>query len=258
MLASYTDETGDYQDPHKHFVGMAGLLAQSDAWKELHADWETISADSEDGFKLPFHMVDFVQQKQNFKSGWESQEKRMRVLSHLLSAVEQTKAIPIGAIVSIEDFKGLTDLQKTKLGGDQADPYYTAFQECTYNLAFAAAISSPWDSVSMIYARRVKFTGRTELWWYAIKQHNPHLSHWMSSYTAGEPSDLTPLQAADIWAYSLSHHFEHVPAKKREAECAFQRFLRMAIDNAAGHRFFTYFDRREMLLSLGDDLEDRL
>ncbi|HZQ22547.1 MAG TPA: hypothetical protein VFA89_07075, partial [Terriglobales bacterium] len=77
--------------------------------------------------------------------------------------------------------------------------------------------------------------------------------NWMGSYTPGEPADYPPLQVADIWAYSLGHLQEKQDIGKAEAKTAFQVFLRSTyLSQGLGHKYFTFFDRRELLLRLGE------
>jgi hypothetical protein len=245
MLSSYCDEFGHADDPTKRVMGVAGLLAPSDAWSQFVPEWDSI-CDGEHVPK-PFHMVDFVHQKEGFKIGWESEEKRLRVLDRLLSAVENIHAMPIGAAVVLNDFRNLSESQKSRL----KSPYFVAFQEVTYNMAFATALLGPQEKVSMVYAKLKKFTGPAEELWNAIKEANL-VGHSMDSYTPAEPLQALPLQAADIWAYSLGHHFEHTPPKKKEAQFAYQQLVSMALSNVDGPKFFTYFDRAHLLAKLGE------
>jgi hypothetical protein len=107
--------------------------------------------------------------------------------------------------------------------------------------------------VSMVYAKLKKFTGPAEKLWNQVKDANMY-GHWMSSYTYGNPVDYPPLQAADIWAYSLGRMGEHERAKKKEAELAFDFFGELAFNAAHNHhggRFFSLMDKQEMLIRLG-------
>jgi hypothetical protein len=153
----------------------------------------------------------------------------------------------------------LNEEQRKKL----QTPYHVAFQEVTFNLAFAAASRASQTAqnaeeffgnrIAMVYAKLKKFTGPAERLWDAIKEHNQGAGHWMSSYAPGEPVDHPPLQAADIWAYSLGHLQEKQDRGKPEARIAFQVFLRSTyLSQGLGHKSFTFFDRREMLLRLGE------
>lgn len=105
----------------------------------------------------------------------------------------------------------------------------------------------------MVYAKLKKFTGPAEQLWDAIKEHNVGAGNWMSSYTPGEPADYPPLQAADIWAYSLGHIQEKQTKAREEARIAANAFVHATfVTQGLGHKFFTFFDRKEMLLRLGE------
>lgn len=256
-FGSFCDEFGSPKDPNKTVMGISGLLAWSDDWTALSEKWREI----QDKEKVPtFHMTDFVHQTEGFKdSRWKSADERKRILGLFLDAIASAKAIPVAAAVVLKDFNWLCVDQRKKL----VSPYHVCFQEVTFNLAFAAAKKALQSAkcreeffdnrVSMVYAKLKKFTGPAEELWNAVKQHNPQAGNWMSSYTPGEPAHHPPLQAADIYAYSLGHMIEHKPPKKTEAETAFQFFVDLTFDSQKlGHKFFTRFDRNEMLMRLGE------
>jgi hypothetical protein len=239
-------------------MGIAGLLAWSDDWAALTGKWREIQ--KTESIPNPFHMVDFVHHKEDFLDPrWHSAEERKRVLGLLLDALKATNIVPIAAAVSLRDFNGLSKEQQKKL----TSPYYVAFQEVTFNLASAAANRALQTArqaeeffgnrIAMVYAKLKKVTGPAEQLWDAIKEHNPEAGNWMSSYTPGEPADFPPLQAADIWAYSLGHMQEKQKTAKQEARSAFQFFLGATFRaQGLGHKYFTFFDRKEMLLRLGE------
>jgi hypothetical protein len=109
-LVSYMDEVGHYDDPQRHFVGMAGFVAPARVWKAFGEAWESILEE----FKLrePFHMKDFAHFKGQFRVGWkedEHKQKRERLFGSLITAIQMTEATPIAAIVSIEDFNSLSN-----------------------------------------------------------------------------------------------------------------------------------------------------
>ena len=175
-----------------------------------------------------------------------------------MDIVEQANVIPVSATVSLRDFNCLNESQRKKL----QSTYHVAFQEVTFNLGFAAANRALQTAkqaedffnsrIAMVYAKLKKFTGPAEMLWDAIKEHNA-TGLWMGSYSAGEPADLVPLQVADIFAYSLGHIKEKQKAAKEEARIAFKTFLHATyLNQGLGHRFFTFFDRRELLLRLGE------
>jgi hypothetical protein len=238
-------------------MGIAGLLAWSDEWELLNNKWRLLQQRK----NVPtFHMVDFVHHNEEFSDKrWESADERKRILNLFLDVLKQTKVVPVSAAVSLRDFNGLSEEQQKKL----VSPYHVAFQEVTFNLAFAAANSALQTAqqaeeffanrVNMVYAKLKKVTGPAKELWEAVKKFNPAAGNWMGSYTVEEPRDCPPLQAADIWAYSLGHMQERQPPKKEEARMAFQFFLHAThLTQGLGHKFFTFFDRKELLLRLGE------
>jgi hypothetical protein len=92
------------------------------------------------------------------------------------------------------------------------DPYYIAFQTCTRGAAIEAIFEEPGETVAMVYAYHNEYGtnagGRAEKLWHAIKKHYDH-GNRMGSYASSTPRDLAPLQAADLFAYELSHEFEN-------------------------------------------------
>ena len=245
MLSAYLDETGHSADPNKLFVGMAGLLSSESSWAKFDLEWRAVSEKHE--VILPFHMMDLAHFGGQFEN-WESDGdvKRKQFLSELIGPISGAAPILVGAIVSVEEFRQLTKDEQCAL----QDPYYIAFQECTFQLAFAAALLQyPPRQISMVYAAHGEFR-RAEDLWEAIKKHNL-VGHCMGSYSRGEPRDFTPLQAADLWAYELGHHFYHILPKGKEFRWPLRELLKIAVRTSVGQRFFTYFDREEMLLRLG-------
>lgn len=257
-FGSYCDEFGHPKDPKKHFMGIAGLLAWSDEWARLTQEWREIQ--KAENVPNPFHMVDFIHHKEKFADKrWHLPDERKRVLGLFLDAIRNANVIPVSAAVSLRDFNGLNREQQKKL----QSPYHVAFQEVTFNLASAAANRALQSAqraeeffsnrITMVYAKLQKITGPAEKLWDAIKQHNVAAGNWMDSYTTGEPADLPPLQAADIWAYSLGHMQERQRAAKEEARLAFTVMLHATyLSQGLGHKCFTFFDRKEMLLRLGE------
>lgn len=256
-FASYCDEFGHPSDPHKHFMGISGLLAWSDEWIALSNEWRELQ--KAECVPNPFHMTDFVHHKERFSDyRWHSPDERKRVLRLFLNVIERANIIPVSAAVYLRDFNGLTEDQRKKL----VSPYHVAFQEVTFNLGFAAANRALQTAqqaedffgnrIAMVYAKLKKFTGPAEKLWEAVKQHNA-TGQWMGSYTPGEPADYPPLQAADIFAYSLGHIQEKQKSAKEEAHIAFNVFLHATcLTQGLGHKFFTFFDRKELLLRLGE------
>jgi hypothetical protein len=231
-LSAYFDESGHSEDKNCRFVGMGGLCAPASSWDEFDGKWQAILHEHCKG--KPFHATDFANQFAPF-DGW-SENKRKKFLGALVRAIKDSGAQPFGAVVSLDAYESLCQ-GIPALKNSIIDPYYLCFQDVTR----AAAVSligysadylddmKKWEEfennekVSMVYAYHQKFgaisspdgtapqsMGRAENLWYAMKKHNGHhFGRWMGSYSSALAADLNFLQAADLFAYELTHEFEN-------------------------------------------------
>jgi len=222
LLTSYADETGHSADPSLHFAGMAGFVGPLDAWKEFEPSWNGILDDF--GLKQPFHMKDFAHSEGQFVEWKGDKVRREKLYGKLIGAILETDAVPIGAIVSIEDFKGLSLCQQKSF----LDPYYIAFQNVTRGASLEALDLEPPERVAMVYSYNQEFgavqpgesysvdqAGRAEQLWHAIKQHTDY-GQWMGAYASSTPAEQVQLQAADLFAYELSKEFENLICRPQD------------------------------------------
>lgn len=122
-----------------------------------------------------------------------------------MEIIIETKADPVGLIVSIDDFKTLTQAQQSSF----LDPYYLAFQKCTRGAASSAVFEAPEEKVSMCFAFQSEFGTRAEELWNAIRDNVPVIGPRMGRYFSSTPRQTCQLQAADLFAYELLKEFEN-------------------------------------------------
>ena len=236
------DETGHPDDPTLEFVGMAGFVAPAGAWDVFNEGWVDLLRNA--GLRKPFHMVDFAHSKGQFAAWKNNEQVRRSFLARAVALIVETQATPIGAIVSLSAFRSLTLDQQTSF----LDPYYVAFQTCTRGAAIEAVFEEPDEKVAMVYAYQSQYGtnkgGRAEALWRAIKKHYDHGSR-LGSYASSTPGERYPLQAADLFAYELSHEFES-RIKRPSADMRWS--LRQIV---AMYRIpvpqILFFDRKELL-----------
>lgn len=242
MLKGYFDETGHADDPELHFVGMAGFVATSSSWVNFEDQWK----DALRNASLPeaFHMKDFAHSLGQFTHWKGKEEKRRLFFRRLLEIIRETKAKPIGAMVSLRDFETLTPEQQAHF----KDPYYLCFQSCTRGAAIEAVFEEPQERVATVYAFNQEFgtnkDGLAEKLWHAIKQHYDHGPR-LGSYASSSPSEACPLQAADLFAYELSHEFENrIKRPNDRMRWGLRQILRMY---TIASPQILLFDRKELL-----------
>ena len=227
-LSAYFDESGHSEDEKCRFVGMGGLCAPAAAWEEFDGKWQAILDEHCEGH--PFHMNKFANQMPPY-DGWDK-TKRDMVLGSLVRTIKQSGARPFGAVVSLDAYElicqGIPAAREALL-----DPYYICFQTTT-RVATVSLIGysiehiDDWkefeetEKVAMVYAHQKRFgaisspegtarqsMGRAESLWYAMKDADPYVGKWMGSYSSALAADLNFLQAADLFAYELTHEFEN-------------------------------------------------
>ena len=236
---AYIDESGHSKDPNRDFVCLAGLIAPSPSWEQFNVMWTTACRDH--GVTEPFHMADFAGFRGQFKD-W-TDDSRKTLLGCLVSAIKVASAILIGSVVSTRDFDALDDRSRSRL----RDPYMVAFQPLTYNIAVAAALADPPGRVTMVYAHHPEHSqglANSRDLWLAMRTANHTVSFFMEAYESSTPRTCLPLQAADLWAYELGHHFDVIRPARKEPRWAFQRFVEMGLNyERFGHNFITYRDK---------------
>lgn len=249
-LVAYMDETGHSDDPRCHFAGMAGFVGPEKLWTALAEYWQSAMA----YFKLtePFHMKDFAHSQGQF-TGWKGDEaKRKSLLNALVTGLVAIKPTPVGTVVSIEDFRGLSKEQQAAF----KDPYYIAFQRCTRGASLEAMDLEP-ETVSMVYSYNHEFgatkaqevysvdqSGLAEQLWHTMK-NSTDFGKWMGSYASSTPGENVQLQASDLFAYELSKEFEILRVNP-------QREMRWPLKQILGlikypFAFISLMDRPELL-----------
>jgi Protein of unknown function (DUF3800) len=234
---SFVDEAGHAKDPNQSYLCLAGLLATGESWKTFDAEWRCACA--AEGLKEPFHMKDLAARKEEF-TGW-TEGRRRNLLKHLISAICRARAIPIGSVVSLKGFNALPP--HVKIGFK--DPHFLAFQTLTYQLAVAASMEEQPGPVTMVYAHHPEHSvglGNTSQLWDAVRKFTTIVAMFMESYRCGEQTDHPGLQAADLWAYELRHHFEVIRPAARILRWPFAQFVKLGLNYDFTHDFISYHD----------------
>jgi hypothetical protein len=64
----------------------------------------------------------------------------------------------------------------------------------------------------------------------------------MESYLSGEQSEYAGLQAADLWAYELRHHFDVIRPAGQKPRWPFTQFIELGLNYDFTHDFISYHD----------------
>jgi len=234
---SFVDEAGHARDPNQSYLCLAGLLATEAAWKRFDAEWQTACA--AENLKEPFHMKDLAARRGEF-AGWGEEERR-HLLDELISVIDRAGAIPIGSVVCFSGFNALPP----NVSKGFRDPHFLAFQTLSYQIAVAASMEWPPGPATMVFAHHPEHSGglaNTAQLWEAVRRHNPIVRLFMESYVCRQQVDCPGLQAADLWAYELRHHFEVIRPAARKPRWPFMQFVRLGLNYQFTHDFISYHD----------------
>lgn len=97
----------------------------------------------------------------------------------------------------------------------------------------------------MVYAHHPEHSGglaNTHDLWDGVRKHNRMVGIFMESYVPGQQTDQPGLQAADLWAYELRHHFQVIRPARRQPRWPFQQFVKLGLNYSFPHDFITYYD----------------
>lgn len=213
MLTTYLDETGHSRDERQKFVGIAGLMAKADDWERFERRWKRTLTK----FQLPYiHM----KERATLFEGWRK-SKLDKLSATLWEIIRDTKAIPLGSIIPMDDFRALEPELRKYL----KDPYYLAMQNCV-SLATIPALpgAREWKDarVAIVFSDQVQFKNEAmRLYDAIVKEWNqpivgrgnvvPHRNVQRDRVDAPVFRDmrvLLPLQAADMVAYEIYKEYE--------------------------------------------------
>lgn len=197
-LIGYIDETGHSKDEQQRFVGVAGLVAPAENWEAFEHKWKQILS----VFKIPyFHMKDFANRRRHYE-GW-SELKRQKLLGKLLRIVATTHPFPVGAIVSLDDYRSFS-LEDRELMGD---PYHFCLMGCVYLPAWRTENDPPDVRVAIVFSEQSEFKSMAGLLLEDFNRKYPAAKRFDQPVFQSMKT-VEPLQAADIIAYELYKEFE--------------------------------------------------
>jgi hypothetical protein len=211
MLTAYMDETGHSAAKDQNFNGMAGLIASADDWITFEEKWKATLERKE--YRLSyFHMREYISRsygssKNPFKN-W-SDAKCQKLLGKLLRLMEGVYPIPVGAVIHMPDYRGLTDEQREVMYGD---PYFLTYQNViAYATSYLDFVKAPPEiKVGFVFSDQVEFKYRALELYDRIYKVGKFIKR--SAYTPdfGPMADFGALQAADIVAYEMFKEYERV------------------------------------------------
>jgi hypothetical protein len=188
VLKAYFDDSRDGKSEKVFSLG--GYVAKEEAWEQFEREWSRRSGGA------VFHMADLLAGFGDFR-GWE-QEKRFDLIWAMMEILNGIEVWGFHCAIVVPEFREIFP------DDDPEAPYFLCFQQC-----FSQA--AKWgndlqDNVACFFDREEKYKYRAcrlfdhvktledRPGWEAMKR--------LVSITFGPRAEYTPLQAADLAAYT--------------------------------------------------------
>jgi hypothetical protein len=139
--------------------------------------------------------------------GW-TEEQRRALLGRCVKAVNSIPAVAVGAAVSIADFNALDSEARSAL----RDPFFCCFQEVVRGVALNALFEPANSRVRMVFSQQDQFGASAQQLW-SVMAATIDVGRHMGSLEFASMREVPALQAADLLAYELRHHYHLRKAK---------------------------------------------
>lgn len=195
QLVGYFDESG--HSAGTDFFALAAFVAEDTDWVAFDSMWRDALREA----GAPYlHMREFAHSLGPF-SGW-AEARRRGLLAGCITAINSVPATAVGATMSTACFAALPEEARSAL----RDPFYCCFQEVVRGVAVAACLTPPGNRVSMVFSRQDEFGSSAQQLWNVMAE-TIDVKHRMGPLSFNDMREVPALQAADLLAYELRHHY---------------------------------------------------
>jgi hypothetical protein len=207
MFSAYLDESGKGNE-RETFLAVGGPVSSALQWGRLQRDWTEhllcvpeMPLDKQ-GRPVPFHMTEFESGNWPTKRyRWRSERTRSRFLHGLIDIMRHRVKLRVFTVIWLDHYHTLFPKdRKHKI------PWLMCALGCASRISKWAEQRS-YDSIPFIFERG------GEGWGIALENHRglekqgrlgkTKIGSWTS-----DDKHVAGLQAADLWAWELRHHFQ--------------------------------------------------
>jgi len=208
ICSVYGDESSG-----SHTFVLSVLIGTVEHWECFEVPWKSILLDAglvdpqEPGVPLPFHMSEFESRIPPFD--WDN-EKRIKVLSSLISVIHGAQLIAASVILPIKLFQNIIPVNAHLSLDDplrKALQWMICFAALHHPLAeFARSLSEP---MPLVFDRNDFAAGMIQDGMTRVHTRIPELEKLLDVPVFRNKSRVVQIQAADILAYETMKHYEN-------------------------------------------------
>lgn len=208
MFTLYCDDSGTHSQ--SEIAVAACLIASVDQWDKLKDEWDRANECEEFGV---FHMADFVAKQEQFSSPkWANQAKRDRTIKRLINIIQTRVQFAIAcAIVKSAYDDVVSENIQHPFWVDRKSHYTFTVRHCIAHIQKWRSSFHRLEPIQYVFDRLSKGKdeidrqmelgatgGELALQAYGIQQ---------GGWSFQDKAAVTPLQAADIWAWENYKYF---------------------------------------------------
>lgn len=195
QVIGFLDESG--HSSATEFLAVAAFVANEADWRAFDHLWHEALQQAQAPY---LHMREFAHRVGAY-AGW-TEEQRRSLLGPCVRALNAIPAIAIGAAMSVADFESLDSEARSAL----RDPFFCCFQEVVRGVALNAVFEAVDVQVSMVFSQQDEFGPSARRLW-SVMAETMDVGHRMQSLEFANMREMPALQAADLLAYELRHHY---------------------------------------------------
>jgi hypothetical protein len=193
MLGLYFDESES-----ANILTLGGFIADVRRWERFHKEWKKVLAE----FHIPyFHMKEFAHSRGIFE-GWKDDPRRDVLMKRIVWTIKSHVSHGFAVMVDTEEY----DQRFKDLIFPGKSPYFLCHYSCYGLLMKHCKKFGIKDGIAVVFDETVH-SQRIALGIYGAYKRMPDWGNaYLSSLTFADDKVLSPLQAADVFAYEANKY----------------------------------------------------
>src|ERR1700733_1534960 len=203
MLRAYFDESGTHGEAY--VTSIAGYVATHTVWESVETEWDKeMSYYRQRTAIRTFHLTDCLAGKGEF-AGLD-EVFRLALTSQLSRVLGRHDVHPVWAAVVVDDWYEATP-EDFRIRYPK--PFDLCFEEVVVELWRWATLRSGGEKVSPMFAHQEEYASGMDAVDRAYRL-DTNYRQLLGTIAFGSPSEVIPLQAADILSHEISEDWRHV------------------------------------------------
>jgi hypothetical protein len=203
MLRAYFDESGTHGEAYA--TSIAGFVATQQVWESIEAAWnKELSYYRERRPVRAFHLTDCLAGTGEFANLDEF--FRLAIAKQLSEILGRHDVYAVWAAVMLDDWQAVA---RADFRAKYPKPFHLCFEQIMVQLWQWAHLNAVGEKIMPMFAHQTEYKGGMDAVDRAFRMNRTYQCV-LGPIEFGWPSEVIPLQAADILAHEVSEYWRHV------------------------------------------------